>query len=270
MPIEYSYDSADAVPEQHAELYSEQNGKFVLTGVSGIKTPEDTNKLMTSLKNERRQHAETKANLSKFAEFDPEELTNSLAELEQLRVTGGKIDDTQIEDLVGQRLTLKTKPLEKQIGTLSEQLTEAHGKLQQYQLADTQRNISDQLTKAASSAKVHNTALNDICIIGMGIFELDELGNAVTREGVPNVTAGLSPEVWLTESRDVRPHWWPESQGAGARGSSGSGGYANNPFTREHWNMTEQGRIFTENRPKAEQMAKAAGTTIGAGRPPAK
>jgi hypothetical protein len=31
--------------------------------------------------------------------------------------------------------------------------------------------------------------------------------------------------------------------------------------------MTEQGRMIKENRAKAEQMAKSAGTTIGGGRP---
>lgn len=267
MPIEYSYENSDLVPEGYADLYSERDGKFVLTGVNGIKTPEDTNKLMTSLKNERKAHAATKSNLDRFAEYDPEELTNSLSELEQLRLTGGKIDDTQIEELVGQRLTLKTKPLEKQIGTLTEQLAEYQSKVSAYELADTQRNIGDQLTKAATSAKVHSSALQDIAVIGLGIFELDELGNAVTREGIPNVTAGLSPDVWLTDARDNRPHWWPESQNAGARGSGNSGGFANNPFTAENWNMTEQGKMLMQNRSKAEQMAKAAGTTIGGRRP---
>jgi hypothetical protein len=267
MPIEYAYDNAESVPEGYADLYSEKDGKFVLTGVNGIKTPDDTNKLMLSLKNERKAHATTKANLERFAEFDPEELTTHMAELEQLRLTGGKIDDSQIEELVGQRLTLKTKPLEKQIGTLTDQLGEAQKRVAAYELADTNRNIGDQLTKAATGAKVHTSALQDIAVIGLNIFELDELGNAVTREGIPNVTAGISPEVWLTEARDSRPHWWPESQNAGARGSGNGGSFANNPFTRENWNLTEQGKLLTANRARAEQMAKAAGTTIGGGMP---
>jgi hypothetical protein len=75
--------------------------------------------------------------------------------------------------------------------------------------------------------------------------------------------------VWLTEMQAKRPHWWGTTSGGGSRGNNGSGGppSGNNPFSREHWNMTEQGKLIRTNRVRAEQLAKSAGTKIGGGMP---
>jgi hypothetical protein len=40
-----------------------------------------------------------------------------------------------------------------------------------------------------------------------------------------------------------------------------------NPWTADNWNMTEQGKIYTSDPSRAEQLAKAAGTTVGGPRP---
>jgi len=46
---------------------------------------------------------------------------------------------------------------------------------------------------------------------------------------------------------------------------------ADNPFTHDNWNLTKQGAIVKEHgTAKAEQMAKAAGTTVGGPQPTAK
>ncbi|QFR59625.1 hypothetical protein P6F33_gp24 [Pseudomonas phage Quinobequin-P09] len=98
------------------------------------------------------------------------------------------------------------------------------------------------------------------------MLEVNEEGKVVTRDGV-GVTPGIDATVWLTEMQSKKTHWWGPSQGGGAGGNrSGSGGGAN-PWSADGWNMTEQGRILKENRSRAEQMAKSAGTTIGGPRP---
>ena len=89
---------------------------------------------------------------------------------------------------------------------------------------------------------------------------------AGAREGV-GVATGTAPDAWLADMREARPHWWPASSGGGARGSSGAGGFAKNPFSKTGWNLTEQARAVTADRTRAEQMAKAAGTAIGGPRP---
>ena len=99
------------------------------------------------------------------------------------------------------------------------------------------------------------------------MFEITEEGQVITKDGV-GVTPGVAPDVWLSEMQPKRGHWWPASTGGGAKGSKGAN-FASNPWTKENWNMTEQGKILsTQGREKAEQMAKAAGTSLG-GRKPA-
>jgi hypothetical protein len=84
------------------------------------------------------------------------------------------------------------------------------------------------------------------------------------------VIAGIEPEAWLTDLQTKRAHWWGPSSGGGAGGNRGGVDTSNNPFSHEHWNMTEQGKLVRENRAKAEQLAKLAGTTIGGQKPAAK
>lgn len=44
--------------------------------------------------------------------------------------------------------------------------------------------------------------------------------------------------------------------------NGGGGGGSVNPFAKESWNMTEQGRLFRENPENARAMAKAAGVEV--------
>jgi hypothetical protein len=73
----------------------------------------------------------------------------------------------------------------------------------------------------------------------------------------------------LTEMQETKTHWWPGSQGGGARGSQGGGGFSGkNPWSAEGWNMTEQGSYLkAHGKDRAEKMAQAAGTSLGGRRP---
>jgi hypothetical protein len=110
--------------------------------------------------------------------------------------------------------------------------------------------------------------MDDVLMLGERVFEVTDDGAVVTRDGV-GVTPGIAADIWLSEMQDKRPHWWPASTGGGANGGSGNNNFAKNPFSREHWNLTEQGQAIRTDRAKADRMAQAAGTKIGAGLPPA-
>ena len=118
--------------------------------------------------------------------------------------------------------------------------------------------------KAGRKLKVTSHAFDDMLMIGGLMFTRDETGAIVTNDNAG--MAGLSATVWLTEQQKARPHWFPESHGAGATGNKGNGGQAN-PFSKDGWNMTEQGKLLRDDPETAHQMAKAAGTTVGGKRP---
>lgn len=266
--FEEEYDSLDAIPDIVKHLYKEANGKYVLIKAGEIKTVQDIANVQEGLRKEREDHKTTKRRLAAFGDLDPDEVQEKLDRIEELEATaGGALDEDKINKIVESRIKSKTAPLERQIKTLTEERDTLSSTVNEFETKETRRSIHDDVRKAATQANVRNTALEDVLLISESIFQRDESGNVVTKDGV-GVTPGISPDVWLTEVKNTRPHWWPESQGVGAQGGDGGSG-GNNPFTAENWNLTEQGNLIKENRTKAEQMAKAAGTVIG-GRPPTK
>lgn len=129
--------------------------------------------------------------------------------------------------------------------------------------------IADAVRSAVGKSKgFQSSAVEDAITLAERVLEIDDSGNVVTKDGV-GVTPGVGADVWLTEIQSKRPHWWGETIGGGASGNrGGASGYGgNNPWSHDHWNLTEQGRILTTDRKKAEQLAKSAGTSIGGKRP---
>ena len=76
---------------------------------------------------------------------------------------------------------------------------------------------------------------------------------------------------WLKDMQEAKPHWWPASQGGGAGGGRGGlgGARADNPWTKEGWNLTKQGQFVRQfGDAKALEAAKAAGLSgLGSTKP---
>lgn len=65
----------------------------------------------------------------------------------------------------------------------------------------------------------------------------------------------------LKPMREASPHLFKNQQG-GYSPAGGGNPPANNPFAKDTWNMTEQGKIFRENPAQARQLAAAAGVKL--------
>jgi hypothetical protein len=184
----------------------------------------------------------------------------------------GKLDDAKITDLVEKRIGSKTAPLERKIAELIKNGTEKDELIKAFKVKEDTRTLHDSIREAvAKSSGFQGAALEDALLFGERHLTINEEGKVVTKEGV-GVTPGVDAVVWLTEMQQRKPHWWGETKGGGATGSGkgGGGGGGENPFSREHWNVTKQGQMLRENKTRAEQMARAAGTVVGGGMPLAK
>lgn len=254
MPIEITYNSIDEVPAEYKDLYSEQDGKAVLTGVVGLKTQKDIDTLSEALRKERKDHKEAKDKLAPWNGLDHSEVLTKLDKYDELEILAtGKIDDTKINQLVETKLNQIKGPLErdlKKFKEMSETLLNENTSLKHN---ENLRLKNDQIRSAAIEAKVIPEAIDDILIIAGSLMELNEDGKAITKQN------GLDPKTFFIEMQQKRPHWWPASAGGGGQGSGGQGGFATNPWTKDNFNMTEQGKIFKTNPVLAEQMKKAAG-----------
>ncbi len=85
---------------------------------------------------------------------------------------------------------------------------------------------------------------------GLDKFTFDKDGKPV---GVEDVLKPL---------KESSPHLFKTQQGGGYNPAGGGNPPAANPFAKETWNMTEQGRLLKADPVQARQMAAAAGVKL--------
>lgn len=273
MALGISHEKIDDIPEQYRDLYTEQDGVFVLTGIQGIKTQADIDRVMSGLTKERDEHKETKTKLHAWDGLEAPEVRSKMDRFTELEVMakGNKDEfDAKLEELTEARVVSRLAPVERENKTLKTRCDELEQLATGLKVEKTRRVITDHVREACVKSKVEPTAMPDVLMLASQVFEVDETGKLVlTKENPYGVTPGLAPDVFLSEMQDKRPHWWPKAVGGGAGGSAntfGAGG--TNPWSADGWNMTRQGAYLKEHgKEKAEQMAKAAGTTLGGMKP---
>jgi len=275
MKLKLKYDNREDIPEGFADLYSEKDGTWHLTGVEGMKTTEDTDKLSKSLREERAAHKKTKDKLAKLGgdDVDIDQIVEQLDELEDLRARieageGGKVDEKKLEELVEARMKRELRPIERERDQLRSRNQELEAEASQLRTTINNSIIEAKLRELAISEKVVSSALDDIIFMGTHLFEVAEDGAIVAKEGARGVESGITPDVWLSDMKEKRPHWWPQSQGGGAGGGGGVGGAGSNPWSPKNWDLDAQAALVRQDRAKAERLANAAGSKIGAIAPP--
>lgn len=270
MSLKAVVDTLDDIDSKFHELYTEKNGKFELTGIEGVKTQADVDRLQSALVKERQDHKAVRERMSLLGDRKIEDVLSQLDRIPELeQAAHGKVDDNQLEKLVESRIRTKLAPIERERDAFKAKATEQEMLIENFTKKERTRSVHDEVRSAARKSKVIPEALEDALMLAERVFEIDEDGKVVTRDGV-GVTPGVDASVWFTELQSKRPHWWGTSVGGGAGGSRSSVSSANNPWSAQNWNMTEQGRIYTENPKRAEQLARSAGTSVGGLRPKAK
>lgn len=270
-PLEIQYDSLSAVPEAFRPLYEEKDGKAVLSKVNGLKTQSDVNNLSEALRKERNDHKAAQDALKAWGNLGkkPEEILAQLDRIAELEAAAaGKIDDKKITEMVEARLGQKVGPIERQLREATTTLETVTRERDTFRDQLYRRDMTDVVRSIASEMKVVPTAMADVELFAQFALERQEDGSFITKSGIPGVTPGLDAKGLLKEMQKHRPHWWPASAGGGAGGGMGGINGDKNPWSAQHWNLTEQGRIVKEHgMAKAQELAKLAGSSVGATRP---
>jgi len=267
MKLKRAYKTQDEIPAQYEDLYTEVDGQWVFSAIEGLPSPEDVANLREALRKEKNDH---KATRQKIQDIDPEEVQELRDEVEELRAkvkVGGSTEDIdrKIEEVADVKAKKLTGPLERENAKLKDQIAQLEGANANLTGTIKSSQIEVALRRAAEKASVVGTAIDDALAIGLSHFDLDDGGKIITRENAPT-GPGFTPEAWLEQMRESRPHWWPTSEGGGATGGKGVGG-GTNPWAADNWNVTEQGTIYKKSPDRAAQLAKAAGTTVGGAKP---
>lgn len=265
--LDIEVENLDNVDSTYHTLYTEVDGKFVLTEINGMKSQGDIDRLQGSLIKERSDHKLVKDALRGFGELKSDEVHAQLDRIPELEAAAkGNIDETKMEELLETRMRTKMGPVDREMTELKTKLATSDERIGVYESKDLQRSIYDSVEKAGIKLKILPEAMEDAKFLAERMFEVDQSGNVVVKDGVGS-SPGISAEVWLRDLQEKRPHWWADSEGAGSK--PGGKHRSNNPWTNKNWNITEQNAIFKENKGTAESLAKSAGTAIGGMKPAA-
>lgn len=116
--------------------------------------------------------------------------------------------------------------------------------------------------EAARAEGVQESAIVDVetRAIDSGLFKIDSRGRLVRFEnGGPVLNSDGKPgsvHDWVRDQRPTAPHWW------GHPAQTEGKDPVVNPWSKEHWNLTEQGQVFQHDPARARRLAAAAGKTI--------
>lgn len=253
--LELSYDSADDIPAGMESLYTEKDGKQVLTGVKGMKTQADIDRLQTALTKERNDHKTVRTQLSSLSSYGTiEEITANLDRIPELEAKQGKGDPADIEKIVTARLAPVQRKLDEALTTISEKDKE----IGNYKGEKTKATIAETVRKAAKGLKIRESAIEDAIMFGERVLTIDESGNVVTKEN-SGVTPFATAEDMLRDILPTRQHWLEDSFGGGSQGGKGSQFSGTDPYSHDGWSITEQMKLMKSDPAKAKKLAERNG-----------
>jgi hypothetical protein len=266
----------DELPEALHEMYEERDGKFYLT-LEGIEEHPSTSALRNALeaqKTARRKAAEEnralKDRLAKIPEdFNVEEYHTLKAKIEEYEADPAKRgtgDDKERQEAVAARKMLEQKiaSIERSHKTEMEKL---QGQIKKKSDFIHQLLIDEGLTKSLVDVGIDKNflkAAKSLLRENVRVVEEDDNYRAVVESDTGDLDIPRFVQDWAAS--DEGKAFVPPAKGTDA----GSGGNKRppvnevNPWKKETWNLTAQGKILRESRVKAEQMAKAANAVLPA------
>jgi hypothetical protein len=255
MAIKYIVDTLEEIPEAVREHYTETGGKWILDCEGAAP--------QAKVEEFRTNNIALKRDLEKFKDVDPDKYKELLQKEEDFEAGNAKTKE-EIEAAVEKRV----EKLKTESETKIKKLEEDNGGLVT-RLTDLQ--INQAVISTAGALGMQKGADSDIVARAKGVWKLvdgepvafDEKGEEIFgREG-----KRISMREWAEGLTKSAPHLFDPNAGSGAGGGGGGGGNGDtgvNPWKKETFNLTEQGKIFQADPAKARRLAAAAGATIRA------
>lgn len=260
--LKTKYEKLDDIPEAHRPLFEQRvtDGPWELTGIEGIETTEAVKGLKDTLRKEREGRIAAEASLKKFGDLDPDKAHAAIEQVAELQVQiteSGKKSDASVQARIDAARAAERGPLQRKLDEANARADAAERLVAERDASIKKSTIHAAMRDACAKLKIEASAIEDV-MYRDGLFDIVD-GKVVTRTDVDGVIPGVAPDVWLGDQRTARPHWFPMSQGAGARGSQGGGAGGPNPFAKGAFNMSEISRIAKTEPARALQLAKQAG-----------
>lgn len=138
------------------------------------------------------------------------------------------IRDGKFDELLEKRTSTMRLEHDNSIVDLTEQLLEASKGKGKYKGLYQTKIMDDELREVAGKAGVRQEAITDVLLRANTIFQLGQDGTVEARDGAGKLLKNeegnvVTPSVWLESMKETSPHYWPSSEGSGARGGNITG-----------------------------------------------
>ena len=274
MTLEAILDDKAKIPEGFGDHYKEIEGKYHLN-VSGMKTQADFDNYAEALK---KRFTDAAADLSKkgASGVTRDELMETVeTALKKFGKPTGNANGKGNQDQIDGDVSARLHDMERNLADLTAKNEKLQTERDEALGTSRSTTIRNSLTQAATKAGVDKDGVQNLVQLVESNFETSQAGDVVTKlEATKGVTPNQAPEDYFASlARDPSFRmFWPKSVGAGADGGDGgAGGSADltgkNPWTKAGWNMTNQSRIYSQDKTEATRLMKAAGVTLGATSP---
>ena len=275
MTLEATIQDKAKIPEGLADHYVETDGVFVLA-VNGLKSQKDFDDYAEALK---KRLTDAGADLARkhgtgLGRDDVVEIIEgALKKFVKPGATPGKGNGTDGGDDGQGDVSARLHDLERNLASVTKELEKSNKERDDALGKSKDTTIRNQLTQAANSAGATPEGVSNLVSLIERNFEVAQDGSVVTKlEAGPGVSPNQKPEDFLAATARDKAFrmFWPKSVGAGADGDGAGGPGAGgdlgkgNPWTKAGWNMTNQGKLYSANKPEAERLMKAAGVELGA------
>lgn len=270
MTLKVIVENLDEVPDALREFYAEVDGKFVLQVGEDVRQHPEVLALKSALDRQKADNQRLKTEnteLKSKTEGVPEDF--SAEEYERLKAEdAARQDDPDNKDL-NKRVEAATTALKSQHERAlaakdkkyDTDIAERDTRIQAMETRERSRVVDDGLTKALIDAGVTKAPLLKAAkaLLQSDVEVAEEEGQFVARMRA-EVGGNEIPQFvqnWVnTEDGKV---FVEQPSGAGAKGNNGTRPGEANPWAKATWSKTEQSRLLTADRSKAERLARSAG-----------
>jgi len=278
MKLKLIYATKEVIPERAEGFYSESGGQWKLN-IEGVKTQEDIDRVKNALEKERDLKIEAERQLAQFKDVDLD-IWEKVKDIDPENPGAGldPKDEKEINRRISEAVRERERELRdlhtKELAAATSEKEEVENRFKQNHLKQWRRNM---LAERFGFKNLDDLDTFLLKIEHSDLSEFVELRNRLKSLEVQDEGGGYrvvggeykdgkgAEEILENISKaevakNFRPA--PDHQGGGAGNKGGGNPGGVNPYKKETWNLTEQGKLESDNPAEAKRLATQAGVQI--------
>lgn len=162
---------------------------------------------------------ELKTKLAEFDGIDPQTvkaMLKNFADQEEAKL----IAEGKVDEVINKRAERMKADHDKQTTKLQGDLDKANTRVAKF----AERALNASVREVGATLNIHTSAYDDALLRAKSMFDVDDDGNAVAREGVLGKDGKpLTLKEWFEGMKETAPHWFPAPSGGGSQAGGGGG-----------------------------------------------